>query len=57
MLTQGDTLKMPALAKTLKDIARHGADVFYNGAIGDKLIEDVRRKGGILTKEDLRQYR
>lgn len=57
VLKMGDTLKLPALAETLKMIARHGVDIFYRGALGDMLIDDVTKKGGILTKEDLIQYR
>lgn len=57
VLRLGDTYKMPVLAATLKQVARLGVETFYDGAIGDKLIQDVRARGGILTKEDLRQYR
>ena len=48
---------MPELAATLEEIARLGVETFYDGPIGDKLIDDIRRQGGILTKNDLRQYR
>ncbi|KAI9556606.1 hypothetical protein GHT06_016396 [Daphnia sinensis] len=57
VLQVGDTFKLPALAETLKQIGRHGIQVFYDGLIGDKMVDDVRLRGGILTKEDLRQYR
>ncbi|XP_057373381.2 scoloptoxin SSD14-like [Daphnia carinata] len=57
VLQVGDTFKLPALADTLKQVGRHGIQVFYDGPIGDKMVEDVRLRGGILTKEDLRQYR
>lgn len=56
-LRLGDTYKMPVLAATLKQVARLGVETFYDGAIGDKMIQDVRARGGILTREDLRQYR
>jgi len=57
VLKKGDIVKRPQLAETLKMIATYGADVFYNGTIGDKLVADVQRRGGILTKEDLQLYR
>ena len=57
VLKEGDTLKMPQLAKTLRQIAQHGVDIFYNGSLGQQLVEDVQRRGGILTKDDLLQYR
>ena len=57
VLQMGDTLKMHALAKTLKEIAEHGVDIFYKGSIGTKVVEDNQRRGGILTKDDLLHYR
>ena len=53
----GDIVKNPTFAKTLRTIASEGVDVFYNGILGDKIVEDIQRKGGIITKEDLIQYR
>ncbi|KAJ3271370.1 hypothetical protein HDV01_006875 [Terramyces sp. JEL0728] len=57
LLVDGDWLKRPEYAKTLESIAEEGADVFYNGWIADELIKTVNRTGGILTLEDLRNYR
>ena len=57
VLQLGDTLKMHGLAKTLKEIAEHGADIFYKGSVGAKLVEDIQRRGGIITKDDLLHYR
>ncbi len=57
MLAEGETLKRPAYAKTLRDIAQYGVEAFYNGTIGDKTVEDIRKRGGIITKQDLSQYR
>ena len=54
---EGDKFKIPKFATTLRTLAENGVDVFYNGAMGDKLVEDVQKKNGILTKEDLRNYR
>jgi gamma-glutamyltranspeptidase/glutathione hydrolase/leukotriene-C4 hydrolase len=57
VLAEGETLKRPAYAKTLRDIAQYGVEAFYNGTIGDKTVEDIRKRGGIITKQDLSQYR
>ena len=57
VLTEGEILKRPAYAQTLRDVAQYGAEAFYNGTIGDRTVEDIRRRGGIITKEDLSQYR
>lgn len=48
---------MHALSKTLKEIAEHGVDIFYKGSIGMKVVEDIQRRGGILTRDDLLHYR
>ena len=47
----------PTFAKTLRDIAQYGVEAFYNGTIGDQLVEDIGKRNGILTKQDLQQYR
>uniref|UniRef100_A0A803MPR8 Glutathione hydrolase n=1 Tax=Chenopodium quinoa TaxID=63459 RepID=A0A803MPR8_CHEQI len=45
------------LAESLKAIAEQGPRAFYNGTVGMKLVKDVREAGGILTEEDLRNYK
>ncbi len=45
------------LAKTLRLIARKGADAFYCGAIAEAIVADMKANGGIITKEDLTNYR
>lgn len=56
LLKPGDTCYNKKLAKTLSEIARNGIKAFYNGSIGLKLVEDVKKAGGILTMEDLKNY-
>ncbi|MGN6269653.1 MAG: gamma-glutamyltransferase [Sphingomonas sp.] len=53
----GERLKQPDLAWSLDEIAAHGADAFYKGAIADKLVADMKAHGGIITKADLANYR
>lgn len=54
---EGETYRRPVFAETLREIAQFGVDVFYNGSIGDKFVQDIQKRGGIITKEDLLQYR
>ena len=54
---QGDLLQQPALAWSLEQIARDGADAFYRGAIGERLVADMEKHGGLITAEDLARYR
>ncbi|MEZ6192476.1 MAG: gamma-glutamyltransferase [Phycisphaerales bacterium] len=53
----GDRVKLPDLADTLQQIANEGPDAFYKGAIADKLVSDMRRFGGIISKDDLAGYK
>ncbi|MCI81607.1 gamma-glutamyltranspeptidase 3-like, partial [Trifolium medium] len=45
------------LGQTLEILADEGPQAFYNGTIGEKLVKDVTEDGGILTMEDLRNYK
>ena len=45
------------LAKTLKKIANEGKKGFYEGEIARKIVNDIQSNGGILTIEDLKNYR
>lgn len=56
-LQAGDRIKRPKLAETLKLIAKEGPDVFYNGNITDKLVEEITKFKGIITKRDFQEYR
>ncbi len=49
----GDVFRFPALAKTMKDIAAHGASAFYEGKIAREISTTVQNLGGFLTEEDL----
>jgi gamma-glutamyltranspeptidase/glutathione hydrolase len=56
-LAPGDMLVQRDLARTLRQIAAEGPAAFYRGAIADLLVDEMRREGGIITKEDLERYR
>jgi gamma-glutamyltranspeptidase / glutathione hydrolase / leukotriene-C4 hydrolase len=53
----GQTIRRPALAETLRSIARDGPNVFYSGYIADALVEEINRQGGRITKKDFEDYR
>ena len=42
---------------TLRAIARDGAETFYRGAIARRIADDMARHGGLITLDDLAQYR
>ena len=53
----GAILKQPILARTLCLIGRLGASAFYRGPIADEIVAEMKRDGGLITREDLRRYR
>ncbi|WIV67017.1 gamma-glutamyltransferase [Natrialbaceae archaeon AArc-T1-2] len=52
----GETVRFPELGESLRSIADHGADVVYEGEIGEAIVEEVRSKGGFLTIDDLADF-
>jgi gamma-glutamyltranspeptidase / glutathione hydrolase len=52
----GDVLKQPDLARTLRLIASDGVDVIYKGEIGQMIVDDMQRNGGLITQEDLDDF-
>ncbi|KAI8497430.1 Gamma-glutamyltranspeptidase 1 [Branchiostoma belcheri] len=57
VLTEGKKYKMSALSRTLDSIARHGGDVFYSGNIATNLVATIQSQGGIITKDDFKNYK
>lgn len=55
-LKQGDYLKQPDLAKSLRIIKEEGFSTVYEGEIADAIVKTLNEKGGIMTKEDLQNY-
>ncbi|XP_035689952.1 glutathione hydrolase 1 proenzyme-like [Branchiostoma floridae] len=56
-LRENMTVKRPQLAKTLLAVANGGADAFYRGEIAKNLVKDIQNHGGIITEQDLLEYR
>lgn len=52
----GDTIKYPAFAQTLSEIAAHGRDAFYKGEMAHKIAQFIQERGGYITEEDLSNY-
>ena len=53
----GDLFKQPALAQTLRAVARQGARRYiYKGAWGKKFVAAVQRESGFMTLDDLDAY-
>ena len=52
----GSRVHNPDLARTLRRIARGGADVFYRGEMAEEIAADMRRGGALLSRSDLENY-
>ena len=53
----GETLKLPDLAWTLRQLAEYGPDAFYKGEIAKKIVQEMKRNNGLITFEDLENYK
>lgn len=52
----GEVIYNPDLARTLAKIAVEGADAIYKGEIAQAIVDEVQKRGGIITLEDLANY-
>lgn len=53
----GSPVQVPHLSATLEAIAAEGADLFYRGELGEKISGHCRAGGGVLSRDDLANYR
>lgn len=53
----GDTIVNLDYAKTLAKIGAEGVDAIYKGEIAQAIVNEVQKRGGILTLEDLANYK
>ncbi|VBG72541.1 gamma-glutamyltransferase [Burkholderia pseudomallei] len=56
-LKAGATFKQPELAAVLARIANDGAKDFYDGKTADLIAASMKKGGGLITKQDLVQYK
>jgi gamma-glutamyltranspeptidase/glutathione hydrolase len=54
---EGEIIRQPDLANSLKRIAKRGRDEFYRGKLGKAMVEGTRAAGGIWSLEDFKSYR
>jgi gamma-glutamyltranspeptidase/glutathione hydrolase len=53
----GSLIRNPDLAESLRLVAARGVDALYRGPLGERIVDDMRRHGGLITMQDLAAYR
>ena len=56
-LKEGEMLVQKDLAKSLRLIAKEGPKAFYDGAIARKIVAEMDKHGGLISADDLRNYK
>ena len=56
-IAPGDRFVNKDYAETLRTIAKEGGQSFYRGSIAKRIAADMAASGGIISEEDLAQYR
>jgi gamma-glutamyltranspeptidase/glutathione hydrolase len=52
----GEIFRNPDLAQSLQAIADGGRDAFYKGPIAAKILDAMKRHGGVMTAQDLAEF-
>lgn len=53
----GDHWRQPELAWTLRQIAERGHEGFYQGPVAERIVAEMERGGGLISEQDLADYR
>ncbi len=53
---EGETFKNPSLARTLKLLADHGRDAYYQGPIAQAIVKFSKKNGGFFSMEDFASH-
>ena len=56
-IAEGEVLRQPDLAQTLRRIAREGSKGFYAGPVAEAIAPEMERGEGLISRQDLAEYR
>ncbi|MFJ3048000.1 gamma-glutamyltransferase [Herbaspirillum chlorophenolicum] len=56
-LQAGEKLVQKDLAKSMRLIAKQGPSAFYEGAIAKKIVAEMDKHGGLISADDLKNYK
>ena len=54
--SEGEVFRQPALARTLRVLARDGSGALYEGSLAAAIVADMGANGGLVQSDDLAQY-
>ncbi|MEL6805449.1 MAG: gamma-glutamyltransferase [Bacteroidota bacterium] len=54
---RGEIFTNHALASVFEEVASNGRKGFYEGWVGERIVEAVREEGGVMTQQDLKEHR
>ncbi len=54
---EGEIFRQPELAETLRRLIEHGPREFYEGETARRILAEMEAGGGVITLDDLRNYR
>ena len=57
LVQAGEHIRLEALSRAYEQIALYGPNAFYQGDIAKRTVAAVREAGGIMTMDDLRDFR
>jgi gamma-glutamyltranspeptidase/glutathione hydrolase len=57
LVAKGEKVRVPHLADTLRELAARGEDYLRTGRLGEAILSDQRKHGGLLTRRDLQEYK
>jgi len=52
----GEMFRNPDLAWSLEQVAEHGRDGYYKGEIAKRILETIKRHGGVMAAPDLAEF-
>lgn len=52
----GEVFRNADLAWSLQQIAEHGRDAYYKGEISKRVLETIKRHGGVMTTQDMAEF-
>jgi gamma-glutamyltranspeptidase / glutathione hydrolase len=52
----GEVFRNPDLAWSLQQVAQHGRDAYYKGEIAKRILETIKRHGGVMTAQDMAEF-